>query len=37
MPIVRHHDQRAVEILQRFGDGFAHVDIEVIGWLVEQQ
>ena len=31
-----HHD-RAVEIAQRLGQRFAHVEIQVIGGLIEQQ
>jgi len=35
--IVRHDDQRAVVVLQRFGERFAHLDVEVVGRLVEDQ
>ena len=37
MPVMRHYHQRTVEFLQRLCHGFAHLDIEVIGRLVEQQ
>ena len=35
--VVRDDDQRAVEVLQRLGQRLAHLDVEVIGRLVEQQ
>ncbi len=37
MPVVRDDDQRAVEFEQRFGQRLAHLDVEVVGRLVEQQ
>ena len=37
MAIVRDDDQRAVVVLQRFGERLAHLDVEVVGRLVEQQ
>ena len=35
--VVRDDDQRAVVILQRFGQRLAHLDVEVVGRLVEDQ
>ena len=35
--VVRHHNQRALKALQGHGEGVAHVQIEVVGRLVEQQ
>jgi hypothetical protein len=35
--IVRDDDERAVEILQRLGERLAHLDVEVVGRLVEDQ
>ena len=37
MAVVRDDDQRAVVVLQRLGQRFAHLDVEVVGRLVEQQ
>ena len=37
VPVVRDDDQRAVVVLQRFGQRLAHLDVEVVGRLVEQQ
>ena len=37
MPVMRDHHQRTVKLLQGFGNGFAHFDIEVIGRFIEQQ
>ena len=35
--VVRDDDERAVEILQRLGQRLAHLDVEVVGRLVENQ
>ena len=35
--VVRDDDQRAVVVLQRLGQRLAHLDVEVVGRLVEQQ
>ncbi len=35
--VVRDDDERAVVILQRLGERLAHLDVEVIGGLVQQQ
>ncbi len=37
MAIVRDDHQRPVVVLQRFGERLAHLDVEVVGRLVEQQ
>ena len=37
MAVVRDDDECAVVILQRFGERLAHLDVEVIGGLVQQQ
>ena len=34
---MRDEDERAGEIVERFGERFAHVEIEMVGRLVEQQ
>ncbi len=35
--VVRHDNQRAFELNQRFGQRLTHVEIEVVSWFVEQQ
>jgi hypothetical protein len=37
VPVVRDDHQRTLELQQRLGQRFAHLDVEVIGRLVEQQ
>ena len=37
MPIVGHHQHRAFEVLQRQGQRQAHLQIQMVGRLVEQQ
>ncbi len=37
MPVVRHHHDRAFEIAQGLGQGFAHLQVEVVGRFVQQQ
>src|SRR5450432_4029292 len=37
MAIVRDHDERALEIGERLGERLAHLDVEVVRRLVEQQ
>ena len=34
---MRDHDERSAVVLQRFGERLAHLDVEVIGRLVEEQ
>ncbi len=35
--VMGHHHQRALIILEGHGERIAHIQIQVIGWLVEQQ
>lgn len=37
MAVVRHDDQCAFKINQRFGERLAHVEIQVVGRFIEQQ
>jgi hypothetical protein len=37
MTIVRHHQHRTTELLQRHGQGQTHFQVEVVGGFVEQQ
>jgi hypothetical protein len=37
MAVVRDDHERALVVLQRLGQRFAHFDVEVVGGLVEQQ
>ena len=37
VPVVRHQDQRALELRQRYRKRFARLEVEMVGRLIEQQ